>query len=166
VAAVLAASGLLTWFTVNLDPNPALKAAGFGVGSGGAWYASIPVGWILLVVGIALGVAGSQIARDKLDQRHTKLAVACFLLSSATFVFILIERAHVHAQVPRDLAQSTVALLESRPELKDRIEEQLSRIVVKDGVGMWVALAAATTLATTAAVLALKSRKISGREAA
>jgi hypothetical protein len=164
VAAALAASGLLNWFTSTIPPNgtntyapQTFSAYHFGWAS--AWFASVSAGWVLLAVALVLVAFATMILRTQRAVWLFRASVGACLLSAAVAVLVLVERTHVSRQIPLDLRRSTAKLLEINPEAKAIVEKQLAGLTVSEGVGVWVALAAAVACAVIAILIAMKSRR-------
>lgn len=161
---VIAASGLLTWFTVTVPPNgkntfrPSTLSA-YKFGRDGVWFASVPLGWLLLAFALAVGYLAIRISRSRRAAWLFLASIGCCALSASLFLLVLLERSHVHRQIPIDLRRSSATLVLRRPETRAIVEKQLAGLNISDGVGLLLALVSTAACAVIAIFIAMKSRR-------
>ena len=158
-AALLAASGLLTWFTTRNGDFAPDHTNGYKFGQASVWYLSVSVGWpLLLAAALLVAVAVKTLqAREAVWLRRA--SIGCTTISVAAFVLVLVNRSYVPEQIPAELRRSTAALLVNRPELQEKVEKDLASLVVSTNVGIWVALLAAAACAVISAFIAVQSKR-------
>lgn len=158
-AIVLLASGTLTWFETM---NPGFKSQDFGgfrASRANAWFKSVPIGWVLLVVVAMLCAVALKILRSRRARWLLIAGVGCTLVSAATVLLVLKERSYVPLSIPRSLRESVIALIKLHPESKAKFEKQFSGLAVEVRLGLWVALVAAVACTGISGFIVMKSRR-------
>lgn len=135
---VLALSGLMPWFTLlSLDMN------GFrgDMGDTSGWIAGIPVGWLLLLAGVAVAITGLLLVLTGENKVRRLAAVIAGGVSLVAAVGIVAERFKIHSSFD-DAMRKTAT---------DQISRAIaSSFKLSDGVGIWIALAVSLLVLITA----------------
>ncbi len=158
-AALLAASGLLTWFVTSNPGFKNHKFAGFRAARSSSWYLSVPVGWPLLFVAMFLCAVAVLILRTERAQWIRAAATGCVLLSTLAILLVLKNKSYVPYEIPLKLRESLLPLIKSNPASKDQIEKEFASLAVNVRSGLWVALVGAISCTTISVFIVLKSRR-------
>ena len=125
---ILGLSALLPWFEIFGQ-----TANGFagGIGESGGWILGIPPGWLLILAGIALVVAGVMLVVPSGSAYRHIASIAAVAISILAILVVIGNRMYFHQNFD-----------DAKSKAGDNAFSKmiLSGISLKDGAGLWIGL--------------------------